>query len=212
MPGSRGSGIDQAALRAEELAPIYAPAIVVLGFIPHDVLRCQMSYWSGNPKPYFDIDSDGLHLHPPPVPTPAVYAPLKPLLAMSAAIDLLFPTFLHWEGPYETDVHDRGREVACLLMDRLAALGRDRGARVVVLAHPQQPTSTAEQIELKDGVLACAEARGLPALDLFPVFENRPPEQRARLLSRAPERRGQPPGGDAPGEVPRCPAGTPGPA
>ena len=177
-----GFGLDQSVLRAEQLADIYAPDVVIVSFIPHDVLRCEMSYWSGHAKPYFLVDSSGLHLHAPPIAPRSPYAPLKQLLAASETVDLLFPTFLHWEGPYQQFVHHRGREVACLLMKRLADLGRMRHARVVVLAQPQQPTATPEHLEIKSSVLECAAADHLSALDLFPVIESLPLERRKRLF------------------------------
>ncbi len=182
--GVPGFGLDQAVLRAEQLAEIYRPDIIIASFIPHDVLRCEMSYWSGHAKPYFEIDESGLRLHPAPVPSGSVADPLKWLLSMSVTMDLLFPKFLHWEGPEVMLAHRQGREVACRLMGRLAELGRTGNARVVVLAQPQQPTATPEQLELKSGVLACAAASHLLALDLFPVIESIPPDQRTPLFPR----------------------------
>lgn len=182
--GMGGFGLDQAVLRAEKLAEVYAPDSIVVGFIPHDVLRCEMSYWSGHPKPYFDLDGMGLRLNPAPVPARSPLAPLKRLVAWSETVDFLFPTALHWEGPESVAVHRSGREVACRLMARLAAFGRSRGVRVVVLAQPQRPESSADDIEIKDGVLACARAAGLPTLDLFPVITGLPAERRAALFPR----------------------------
>jgi hypothetical protein len=179
-----GFGLDQAVLRATQLAGVYAPDIIIVSFIPHDVLRCEMSYWSGHPKPYFDIDAGGLRLHTAPVPSRSVFAPLKRLLSASVAMDLLFTRFLYWDGPEEVVVHRRGREVACLLMERLAALGRTHHARIVLLAQPQEPTATPEQLEIKNAVLACAEANHLLALDLFPVIGRLPLEQRTALFPR----------------------------
>src|SRR5262249_20307376 len=150
----------------EQLVPIYAPDTIVVSFIPHDVLRCEMSYWSGFSKPYFDIDDSGLHLHPAEIPPPPPLASVRRLLSNSVTLDKLFPRFLHWEGPEMEIAHHRGREVACLLIQRIAELGRARKARVVILAHPQQPTSTPEDLEIKNGVLACAHANQLQTLDL----------------------------------------------
>jgi hypothetical protein len=155
-----------------------------VGFIPHDVLRCEMSYWSGFSKPYFDVDASGLHLHPAAVPTPPPFALLRRILSLSMTLDILIPRFLHWEGPEAEVVHHQGRQVACLLMGRLATLGRARKARIVVLAYPQQPAATPEQLEIKSGVLACAKANHLLALDLFPVIDSLPAEHRARLFNR----------------------------
>jgi hypothetical protein len=179
-----GFGLDQAVLRAEQLAEVYAPDTIIVSFIPHDVLRCEMSYWSGHPKPYFEIDANGLELRPAPVPPSSMLTPLKSFLAMSVTLDRLFTRSLHWQGPEAEVVHHRGREVACLLMRRLAALGRARHARIVVLAQPQQPTATPEQLEIKNGVERCARANQLLFLDLFPAIEGLPLEQRTRLFPR----------------------------
>jgi hypothetical protein len=180
--GVPGFGLDQAVLRAEQLAEIYDPATIVVGFIPHDVLRSEMSYWSGHAKPYFTLEDDQLWLHPAAEPSPLV-ATLKSALSWSRTVDRLFPQF-YWDGPEAEVVHHRGREVACHLMRRLATLGRARGERIVVVAQPQRPTATAEDIEIKDAVLACARANELLVLDLFPIFDRLPPERRAALLPR----------------------------
>ena len=182
--GVPGFGLDQVVLRAEQLAAIYAPDTIIVGFIPHDVLRCEMAYWSGLPKPYFDVDAAGLHLHPAPVPTASASATLRRLLSMSVAVDTLFPIFAHWQGPRELVVHQRGREVACRLMERLAVLGRARHARIVVVAQPQVPEALPEHREIVSGVIRCAAANQLGALDLLPVFERLPAEQRQPLFPR----------------------------
>ncbi len=179
--GVPGFGLDQAVLRAEQLAPRYAPDTIIVSFIPHDVIRCAMSFWSGNAKPYFEIDASGLRLHPPPAPQRSMWTPLKLALADSVTLDLLCGRWLHWDGP-DTVVHDRSREVACYLMERLAALARRTGARIVVLAQPQQPVASDEHLQIKDHVLACAARNGLPTVDLFPVIYGIPDAERATLF------------------------------
>jgi hypothetical protein len=177
-------GLDQAVLRAEQLLDVYQPDTIVVAFIPHDILRSEMSYWSGFPKPYFDIDNGELNLHPAPQPPPIPFKWLRRLLAYSLTLDLLYPQFLHWQGPEAEVVHHKGVEVGCLLMRRLAALARDRHIRIVILAYPQYQTTADEDRTRKDAVLACARANQLPVLDLFPVFEALPPDQQARLFDR----------------------------
>ena len=181
--GVPGFGLDQAVLRAEHLADVYRPDTVIVGFIPHDVLRCALSYWSGNPKPYFDIVDGTLRLRPAPAPEPTALDPLKRILSASVALDMLVPTFVHWTGPRERRVHDQAPQVACLLMQRLAALARAGHARVVVLAQPQQADETADDAELVRGVLDCARANQLETLDLLPVVAALPPAQRQALFS-----------------------------
>lgn len=182
--GMIGFGVDQAVLRAEQLVDVYAPDTIVLGFIPHDVLRCEMSYWSGFSKPYFAPDASGLRFHPAEVPTPSLLTPVKRLLAMSLTLDRLFTTSLHWQGPRERYAHHQGREVACRLMERLAGLAGARPIRVVVVAYPQEPTSLPEDTATKDAVLACARANHLLVLDLFPAFEAGSPQDRERRFDR----------------------------
>jgi hypothetical protein len=180
-----GFGLDQAVLRAEQLAPVYDPSVIIVGFIPHDVLRCEMSYWSGQAKPYFELDDSGrLVLHTAPAPPQRTFGALKRLLSKSVTMELLFAPFLHWQGPMQEIVHRRGVEVACRLMDRLAALGRARHARIVVVAQPQQPDETADDRRLKDAVLDCARAAQLSALDLFPHIDGLPSAQRTALFPR----------------------------
>jgi hypothetical protein len=183
--GMFGFGLDQAVLRAEQLVDVYRPDTIVLGFIAHDVVRCELSYWSGFSKPYFDLDPNGtLRFHPAASPPASRWASIKRLLAYSRTVEFLFPSWLHWEGPAALAVHHQGREVACRLMERLASLGREHGARIVVMAHPQQPTPMPEERETKDAVLACAVAANVQVVDLFPLFDALPEPQRARLFDR----------------------------
>ena len=182
--GVPGFGLDQAVLRAEQLTQVYSPDTIVVSFIPHDVLRCQMSYWSGHPKPYFDINDTELTLHPAPERPGLGQGALKRILSLSMTMDLLFPRFLHWEGPESVTVHARGRDVACRLMDRLRTFAGAHNIRIIVLAQPQAPTPEAEHLELKEGVLACARADGLPTLDLFPVVARLTPKERVKLFDR----------------------------
>lgn len=180
--GVPGFGLDQAVLRAEQLAPLYRPDAIVVGVIPHDVLRCGLSFWSGHPKPYFALDGDGLRFQPMAEAPPSFYAPLKRLLSFSVALDLLFPTLFHWEGPESVPAHDDGPAVACRLMTRLAGLGARLGTRVAVVVHPQVPESTAEQRRLASDLLACARDQRLLAIDLFPAFDRLTVEQRAAMF------------------------------
>jgi hypothetical protein len=143
-----------------------------------------MSYWSGHPKPYFEIDGNELTLHPAPAHPTLDHPALKGVLSLSITMDLLFPRFLHWEGPESLSVHERGRDVACRLMDRLRALSAKHNISIVVLAQPQAPDPEPGHLELKDGVLACARAAGLRTLDLFPTIARLAPEERAKLFHR----------------------------
>lgn len=177
-----GFGLDQAVLRAIQLVPAYRPEVVVVSFIPHDVLRCEMSRWSGNPKPHFELEGGALRYVPADVPVEsAPWRVAKRVLSASVTIDSLFLRGLHGVGP-DIVAHHQGAEVACALMDRLATLGRESGARVVVLAQPQRPLSTPDERALKDRVLACAARSGLLQLDVFPAVDAVPEDARHRLF------------------------------
>ncbi len=186
-----GFGLDQSVLRAERLAPVVAADRIVVSFIPHDVRRCAMSIWSHHAKPWFDVDAGRLRAHPM-----AGYAAwrqaIAPTLSRSVLLEALFHDALRSDGP-DTFEHHHGDEVACLLLDRLAALGRERGATVVLLAQPQTPLPTDERYppdpgdprsdaELAAIVNACAERRRLPLIDAIAAVAALPPARREALF------------------------------
>jgi hypothetical protein len=179
--GVPGFGLDQAVLRAVQLAGVYAPDTILVSFIPHDVARCEMSYWSGHAKPFFDVEGAGIVYHPAPVVPPSRLGFLKDVLSKSVVIDRLLQKELHWNGP-DLVVHHHGDEVACLLMNRLAALAEERRTRVLLVAQPQAPSARPGDRERAAAVVACARKSGLPALDLFPMLDKLAPAQRVSLF------------------------------
>ena len=186
-----GFGLDQSVLRAEQLAPIVAPDRIVVSFIPHDVRRCAMSIWSGYPKPWFDVDAGRLRAHP--MRGYAMWRQaIAPTLSRSVLIDSLFYDALRRDGP-DTFEHVRADEVACLLLDRLAALGRARGATVLLLAQPQTPLPTdtrypsdpgdlRSDADLASIVIDCAKQRRLPVADAISVVAALPAARREALF------------------------------
>jgi hypothetical protein len=186
-----GFGLDQSVLRAERLAPIVAPDRIVVSFVPHDVRRCAMSIWSQHAKPWFDVESGRLRAHP--MDGRAAWRQwIAPTLSRSVLIESLFHDALRSDGP-DTFEHHRGDEVACLLLDRLAALRRDRGATVVLLAQPQTPLpldlrypgdpgDPRPDAELASIVIACADRRGLPVVDAISAIAALPAARREALF------------------------------
>jgi hypothetical protein len=186
-----GFGLDQSVLRAERLAPLVAPDRIVASFVPHDVRRCAMSIWSRHAKPWFDVDSGRLHLHP--MLARAMWRQsIAPALSRSVLIDSLFHDVLRGDGP-DTFEHHRGDEVACLLLDRLTMLGRERGATVVLLAQPQtpfpadpryptDPGDPRPDAELASIVIACAERRALPLVNAISAVAALPAARRDTLF------------------------------
>jgi len=179
--GVNAFGLDQAVLRGERLTEIFSPDLLIVSFIPHNVVRCEYSYFLGHPKPYFELDGAGLRQHPPPVPR-SWFAPIRDRILSTSMAAYLFEHSLVWEGPAEERVHGEGQEVACRLMQRLADLGRARGARVLVFAQSQQ-ASPEPDAAMKDRVLACAREHGLSTLDLFPTLAQLPENEREKLFS-----------------------------
>ncbi len=179
--GVNAFGLDQTVLRGEQLSALYAPDLLVVGFIPHNVMRCEYSFFLGHPKPYFELDGAGLRAHAPPVPR-SWLTPVRDRILSTSMAAYLFEHTLVWEGPAEEIVHHDGPEVACRLMQRLADLGRTRGMRVLLLAQAQQPISDAADTATKDRVLACARASGLATVDLFPLLADVPAAEREPLF------------------------------
>jgi hypothetical protein len=189
--GIAGFGLDQSVLRAERLAPVIAPDRIVVSFIPHDVRRCAMAIWSGYAKPWFEVDAGELRVHPIGR-YPMWRHAIAPTLSRSVLIDSLFHDALRRDGP-DTFAHHRGDEVACLLLDRLAALGRERGATVLVLAQPQtplpneahyppDPDDPRPDAELASIVIRCAEERHLPVVDAISAVAALPAVRREALF------------------------------
>lgn len=180
--GVNAFGLDQSVLRGERLSGIFAPDLLIVGFIPHNVTRCEYAWFLGHPKPYFELDGAGLRVHPPPEPR-SWFTPIRDRILATSMAAYLFEHTLVWEGPAEERVHHDGQEVACRLMRRLADLGRERRMRVLVLAQSQDPVPEPADVETKERVLACARANGLWTVDLFPLLAAVPPQERETLFA-----------------------------
>ncbi|MBW2420339.1 MAG: hypothetical protein JRH19_17495 [Deltaproteobacteria bacterium] len=174
-------GIDQAVLRAELLAPIHRPQLVVLSFIPGDILRATVSVRNNAAKPYFEIERGRLILRNDPVPAPAQgLDPFRRIFGYSYLVDGIMNRMRpdYWQAGPRTRAHDRGAEVACLLMERLAKLGREQDLQVLVVA--QQPRVNQFDSAMSDRLLGCARSAGLATLSLYPALQ--------ALADRLPER------------------------
>jgi len=170
--GVSGYGFDQIVLRAEQLAAVHAPSIVIASFIAADVQRTEMYRLWGYDKPWFECDGDGLALRGVPVPDHTLLS----LPARRRIERVLFelPYFLQRGLSYHKRAHraGSGREIACRLAERLARLQGPPGPRVVVLAQydPHAWIERAfanEQRALTKPVLDCAAAHGVATLDSF---------------------------------------------
>lgn len=178
--GVPGYGVDQFVLRAERLAPKFRPDVIVAGFIADDVRRTGMRILWGLQKPYFDVVDGALVPRNvpvrPPAPEDSELDPLRAVLGYSFLADVamrrlgLYRWWRRGQPSHVEPAHDRGAEVACLLMGRLKALGETTGARVLMVAQytPQAWTDPAflrYEVGVASALLACARAAGLATLD-----------------------------------------------
>ncbi|MGE0425093.1 MAG: hypothetical protein AB7O88_22735 [Reyranellaceae bacterium] len=176
-----GYGIDQVVLRAELLVPKFESATLLVGMIADDVDRARMRILWGLEKPYFEIDNGRLVLRNVPLPAPQLDPRpdlLRRVLGYSYLMDVAMrrlgymPWWRRGQPSQIVPAHDYGDKVACLLMDRLAAL-RDRDhVRVVLVAQYSRQTWEAEhfrrnEVAVVQAVAACAKARGIETIDTF---------------------------------------------
>lgn len=178
--GVSGYGFDQIVLRAEALAPLYRPGAIVVAFIADDIRRTEMRrMWSAD-KPYFDPEGDGLALRnvpvPPRAPAETTLTFWQRTIGYSYAFDFLMRRLdlLHdWFGDH-IRVHPAGtgERLSCLLTERLAALQKSSGARVLVVAEYDpvvwdDPAFAAKQRAMTGALLGCAQKQGLATLDSY---------------------------------------------
>ncbi len=179
--GVFGYGFDQIVLRAEALVPQVRPDGIVISVIGEDVARCQDSYRYG-PKPWFAIEGGRLAPRGVPVsrtPFPDPWAGLR----WSRLADRVLGALLRerWWLPWRVQEHERGLEVALLLVERLAQL--EPPVLLVAQWDPGGDHAPAR------AVLDYASRLGLATLDLEPLLRpllERRPDERWRLFFRMP--------------------------
>lgn len=170
--GVFGYSLTQAVLRAEAMLQRFPVSDLVVSFIPDDLTRCEfMKRYT--PVPWFDLGPDGLVLHPvPPVgsePEPPGKR-WKDLLGRSALLDaVLANTASAWWFADEKQVPvphlvGRGAEIGKRLVERIDAVCRARGVRLLLLLQGDAPRPDATE------VMQHAAAIGVPTLDLIARF------------------------------------------
>jgi GDSL-like Lipase/Acylhydrolase family len=185
--GVSGYGLDQIVLRAETLVPALRPDTLIVSFIADDIRRAEQSILWGIDKPYFDVVNGKLVLLNVPVPPPTMaMEPLDPARRVFGYSFLIHSTMrwldlTHWwlrgQALHAEAGHAKGLEVACLLMDRLRAMGHARNLRVLIVAQytpyawGSKPRADNGETRVIDHVLACARARGVEEIDTRPAFE-----------------------------------------
>jgi hypothetical protein len=199
--GVSGYSLDQAVLRAEQVASRIRPLFVIAGFTPGDVWRNELKVAYSREKPYFAVTDGHLELRNVPVPRPAqgpVPLPLAArLLGRSMLADEIVERLVIRDGWYYDEARavppGTGETIACLLMPRLAGLG----VPVVVMAQygrgywGDDTRKKARAVATARTVLGCAAKAGLLALDLHDplkaAVEARGKEPLFRIEHHSPE-------------------------
>jgi hypothetical protein len=177
--GVTGYGFDQIVLRAEQLADVHRPSVVIVSFIAEDVDRTEMRCMWWRNKPWFAIDSDRLVLRGVPVPEGPR---LPPQLRLRIERFLLkLPPIVQQLLGYHVRVHPAGfgLSIARRLIERLARLQTESRTRVVVMAQYspyfwRHKALANRQRRLVQAILDGASAQGLAALDTFQRFATEP--------------------------------------
>jgi lysophospholipase L1-like esterase len=179
-----GYGLDQSMLRAEELAPLLEPRLLLLQTrLEYGNSLDRMSVAGGTPKPYFTAESGALVLHNEPVPQiadgnhdlgwqRAVFGHSYLVQYVMTRLDLL----QWWVAAVRTRYELSEREaldVGCLLMRRLADF-RDhnhvRVALVVQYAALEVKTQSAGWERDHARVLGCAREQSIEVVDTRPAL------------------------------------------
>lgn len=166
--GVFGYGLDQIVLRGEKLLDTRSDIdTVVLAVFGGDIERCEYSYLFAT-KPYFSIRDGHLELRNVPVPnayTPVRLASLRRVLKGSQLADVLFtrlaPSWWQVQGR-ERREHERGDEVAALLLDRWSGFARQRHIQTLYVALFAWPKNTSRL----QALTSHARREGMEVLDL----------------------------------------------
>jgi hypothetical protein len=166
--GVFGYGIDQIVLRGEQLVEAHKDVdLVVLAVFGGDIERSEYSYLFAT-KPYFDIRNGALELQNVPVPDvsrpvrlAALRTALRPSHLADALLSRLAPQWWLVQGR-ERREHDRGDEVASLLLERWGRFTRARNLRTLYVALVAWPANVARLRALT----SAATRQGMEVLDL----------------------------------------------
>ena len=179
--GMSGYGFDQIVLRGERLAAAHQASVMIVGFISDDVGRTEFRRLWWRDKPWFARDNGHLSLKGVPVPAPRHRPPMWGFRRLhEGVLSRLDPNLQHRFG-YHVRIHPRGtgEDIACGLTNRLAALQRSMGIRMIVVAFYdgsawQDDAYAAVQRRTTLRVLDCARRNGLATIDSFPVLAAEP--------------------------------------
>jgi hypothetical protein len=180
--GVPGYGLDQSALRTEQLARKLKPDLIVFAFIADDLQRAEMRRMYSADKPYFTLANGALELHNSPAPDKPVTAQSLPFWQRWFAWSMLVDKFMRHFGYYETwfwqDAEGTpagtGETLACPLMQRVAALKIPTLVVAQYRPHIWQYNKkwADEQRRLSQTVLKCAQSAGMQTYDSFQLVDD----------------------------------------
>ena len=179
--GVSGYGMDQIVLRAEQLAKEHKPELVILSFIPDDVLRGELSVRQ-RAKPYFIVRKEQLVLENTPVPLPRGIWKSRDLdsvrrvLGYSHLIDLVVRRY-YWLNVNGRVVltqdlglsragNGSGIQIGCLLMERLRTFRDEHDFEALVVAQYERFLRD-DSYRIAKELLVCARENNLHTLDLY---------------------------------------------
>ncbi|MBI5243522.1 MAG: hypothetical protein HY922_07530 [Elusimicrobia bacterium] len=176
-------GIDQSYIRASQLLPAFKPKVMVLSFAVSGIVRSEWTTYPeihDAPKPYFEVHGGQPLLRNSPSPRVDRGLDLDFLhsaLGLSALSHRLFGRYLKsfWYThlarlPAQTSGQN-GEAVACALMGGLKRMGKESGARVILLLQYWPRTLPGERGRML-AVKGCAQRAGLEVLDLYGPLES----------------------------------------
>lgn len=188
-------GLDQIVLRSELLVERYEPEVLIVSFIPDDILRCAQAVRL-QPKPYFLLESRSadaaagpaarrvLTLHNVPVPLlehDQKYRSMDAFrrhLGYSHAVDFVMRRVNphYWLDPRIVLTKNAGMEdiensdpveIATALMERLAKLRTERPRLRILVVAQHERHLWEDQIAMTGRVLSAAAGAGLSVLDTY---------------------------------------------
>jgi lysophospholipase L1-like esterase len=177
--GVTGYGFDQIVLRAEQLTAQHKPAVLIVSFIAHDIVRTEWRRLWWLDKPWFAIEGTELVLKGVPVPQrkklPAGFQ--RWIQDVVVGMPWHFQTLVGYHARAHPSGH--GLVLAERLIGRLARLGADTGVKIIVMAQHEHTTWITEPVlrsnrRIAAHVLDCAAAHGLGVLDTFQRFATEP--------------------------------------
>lgn len=177
--GVTGYGFDQIVLRAEQLADVHKPSVIIVSFIAEDIERTEMRCMWWRDKPWFAIENDRLVLRGVPVADRPRLPPRIRLRIERVLLEL--PYILQHLLGYHIRVHRAGfgLSIAQRLTERLARLQADRRVKIIVMAQYspyfwRNKAPAAKQRRLMQAILNSAATYGLSTLDTFQRLATEP--------------------------------------